>query len=93
MTTSGQLQPGLAGREIVVRYTPSQGDEQPFERTVTTDAKGNWSDSVVPSQDPGGFIRQSRGAGEWLIEPRYEGDADHWDTTGPSCKVTVLNNS
>jgi len=93
MTTSGTLEPGFAGAKVVVRYTPPADEGDPFERTVTTDANGNWSDSVVPSDDQNGGIRPDRGEGDWLIEPRYEGDSGHAPSYGEACKVTVFDNS
>jgi hypothetical protein len=93
ITTSGRLEPGFAGAKIVVRYTPPSGTGQPFERTVTTDAKGGWSDSVVPSDDGNKGIRPKRGAGDWLIEPRYEGDGGHAPSEGQACTVAVFDNS
>jgi hypothetical protein len=93
MTTSGRLEPGSAGAQIVVRYTPPSGTGQPFERTVTTDANGNWSDSIVPSDDGSPNDRPNRGAGDWLIEPRFDGDAGHAGSTAQACTVTVFDSS
>jgi hypothetical protein len=77
MVTSGTLEPGFAGAKIILRYTPPQA--QPFERTVTTDANGNWSDKFTPNG----------GVGQWRIEPRYEGDSAHAASVGQACTVTV----
>ncbi|HEX6582490.1 MAG TPA: hypothetical protein VF056_02735, partial [Thermoleophilaceae bacterium] len=63
---------------------------EPFERTVTTDTKAGWSDSISPGDNG---QRPKLGAGEWLIEPRFEGDADCAPSTGPSCRVMVFDNS
>ena len=93
MTTSGKLEPGFAGAKIVVRYTPPSGTGQPFERTFTTDANGNWSDSIVPSDDGSPNGRPNRGAGDWLIEPRFEGDPAHAGSTAQACTVTVFDSS
>ena len=92
MTTSGKLEPGPRGREDRRALHATPGTGQPFERTVTTDANGNWSDSIVPSDDGSPNGRPNRGAGDWLIEPRFEGDADYAPSTGPSCRVMVNNN-
>ncbi len=89
MVTSGRLEPGLVDRKVVVRYTPPPGTGEPFERTVTTDTKAGWSDSISPGDNG---QRPNLGAGEWLIEPRFEGDADYAPSTGPSCKVMVFEN-
>jgi hypothetical protein len=90
MTTTGRLEPAFAGAKIVVRYTPPDGTGQPFERTVTTDANGNWSDSVVPNENG---QRPNRGVGDWLIEPRFEGDDGHAPSQGEACTVTVFDSS
>ena len=83
MATSGTLEPGFAGAQIILRYTPPAG--QPFERTVTTNANGNWSDKITPSDgNP-----PNNGAGVWQIEPRYEGDVGHAAASGQACLVTV----
>ena len=89
MVTSGRLEPGLVDRKVVVRYTPPPGTGEPFERTVTTDTKAGWSDSISPGDNG---QRPNLGAGEWLIEPRFEGDADYAPSTGPSCRVMVFGN-
>ena len=78
MATSGTLEPDVASAQIVLRYTPPVG--QPFERTVTTDANGNWSDKITPGPN---------NPGEWRIETRYEGDAGHTPAGGQQCTVTV----
>ena len=93
MATSGRLEPGFAGATIVVRYTPPSGTGQPFERTVTTDANGNWTDSIVPSDDGSPNGRPNRGAGGWRIEPRFEGDPAHAGSTAQACTVTVFDGS
>jgi hypothetical protein len=93
MVTSGKLEPGFAGAEIVLRYAPPSGTGQPFERTVTTRSDGSWADSVIPSDDGAGGIRPARGAGEWTIEPRYDGDAGHNPSRSPACSVTVVDTS
>ena len=46
-TVSGHLDPALAGATIKIRYTTPVGNTPPsrtFERTVTTDANGDWTD-------------------------------------------------
>ena len=85
MVTSGALEPGVAGAPVVIRYTPPPGMGQSFERTVTTDANGNWSDSIVPSAG-----RPNRGVGEWRIEPRFEGDGGHEPSAAEACTVNVV---
>ena len=80
MTTTGTIEPARPGANIVVRYTPPGGSAQPFERTVQTDAKGGWSDSISPGQYPNG---------EWRIEPRFDGDGTHPALKGDACTVKV----
>jgi hypothetical protein len=86
MVTQGTLEPPVAGAEVVVRYTPPQGSGDPFERTVTTGAKGEWSDSIVPNAD------QRPGVGEWRIQPRFEGGDGRAALQGDACTVTVTAN-
>jgi hypothetical protein len=90
MTTSGKLDPGFTGAKIVVKYT--EPDEQTgeatgptFEKTVTTDAGGNWSDTITPGQRP----NESAKAGTWKVEARFEGDSGHKPSQGTACTVTV----
>jgi hypothetical protein len=78
MATGGRLEPGFAGAQVIVRYTPPGG--QPFERTVTTDANGDWSDKITPGPND---------VGDWRIEARYEGDSGHTAADGQECVVTV----
>ena len=90
MTTSGKLNPGLAGANIVVRYTPPARGSRSSGRSPPT-RNGNWSDSIVPSDDGSPNGRPNRGAGDWLIEPRFEGDAGHAGSTAQACTVTVFD--
>ena len=89
MVTSGRLDRDRGGGDVV-RYTPPPGTGQPFERKVTTDTKGDWSDSIVARTTTGSA--RTWGVGEWLIEPRFEGDAEYAPSTGPSCRVMVFGN-
>jgi hypothetical protein len=79
MAMSGTLEPSVANAQVVLRYTPPTG--QPFERTVTTDGNGNWSDKITPGPN---------NPGEWHVQARYEGDAAHTAASGQECTVTVM---
>lgn len=89
LTVSGKLDPGFAGAQIKVKYTTPTGDPTPsrtFERTVTTDANGNWSDSIDVREEEFDNWR-----GDWKIQARYEGDATHAGSTAQECTVNVFD--
>jgi hypothetical protein len=89
MTTSGNLDPGFAGAKITITYSPP--DNQPsFTRDVTTDANGNWSDTIVPSQAAGGTAQS---VGTWTMQSHYAGDAGHQPSTATACTTDVFDNS
>jgi hypothetical protein len=82
-TVSGHLDPALTGATIKVKYTTASSST--FERTVTTDANGNWSDTIVAQDEaPGEF-------GDWKVQARFDGDAQHQASTAPECTVVVFN--
>jgi hypothetical protein len=85
-TITGQLQPGFAGATIKIKYTtPGQSaPSRTFERTVTTDANGEWSDTMDPSTEPGRY-------GNWKVQARYEGDSEHVASTAAECTVLFEN--
>ena len=88
-TVSGQLSPNFAGAKIVVKYTTPAGGEIPsrsFERTVTTDANGNWSSTISPKNE-----EPDNSDGDWKAQARFEGDATHAPSTGQECTVNVSN--
>jgi len=82
-TVSGHLDPALAGATIKVKYTTASSAS--FERTVTTDANGNWSDTIVANDEAFGEY------GTWRVQARFEGDAGHNPSTAPECTVVVFN--
>jgi hypothetical protein len=85
-TITGQIQPGFAGATIKIKYT-TPGQSAPshtFERTVITDANGEWSDTMDPSTEPGRY-------GNWKVQARYEGDSEHVGSTAPECTVLFEN--
>jgi len=89
LAVSGQLDPGFAGAQVKVKYTTPTGNPTPsrtFERTVTTDANGNWSDSIDVRDEESGNWR-----GDWKIQARYEGDATHAGSTAQECTVNVFD--
>ena len=75
-TITGQLQPGFAGATIKITYTsPSQfAPGRTFERTVTTNANGEWSDTIDPIA---GAWTHAHRFGDWKVQARYEGDSEH----------------
>jgi hypothetical protein len=89
VTVMGQLDPAFAGAQIKVKYTTPVGNptaSRTFERTVTTDATGAWSDSVdVRQEEPGNW------RGDWKIQARFEGDATHAGSTAQECTVDVFD--
>jgi hypothetical protein len=93
MTISGTLSPAAAGKEIIVRYTAPPSDAHPdgetFERTVTTNADGSWSDTIEPGTDSLGDPRD----GTWTIQARFAGDSGHHPSQAPACQVEVTDNS
>jgi hypothetical protein len=89
-TVTGHLQPGFAGATIKVKYTtPTAAGDPPsrtFERTVTTDANGDWTDTISPrSEEPNNPF------GSWKVQARFDGDGDHAASVAPECTVFVLN--
>jgi hypothetical protein len=88
-TVTGHLDPALAGATIKIRYTTPVGNDPPsrtFERTVTTDANGNWTDTISPrEEEPGNPF------GDWKVQARFDGNADHAPSVAPECTVFVLN--
>jgi hypothetical protein len=82
-TVSGQLQPALAGAAIKVTYTTPDSTES-FERSVTTDGNGAWTDTIDPRS-----VNQPYGA--WKVQGRFEGDTGHSGSSAPECTVAVFN--
>jgi hypothetical protein len=76
MTISGNLATVPAGTKVVLTYNAP--DESSFERTVQTDANGNWSDTLV---DPA--------AGNWDVSSRFDGDSQYAPSTAGPCTVNV----
>ena len=93
MTTSGRLtrgQDGVPGATVTLTY--DSPNEPPFTRTVVTDARGGWSDTIVPAShvspnDPG-----PRGQGTWTIQASYAGNEDLNGSQSPQCAVFVTDN-
>jgi hypothetical protein len=83
MTTTGKLQPGFAGAQIVVTYT--RPDETTFTKTVTTDANGDWTSTITPSSEA------QQPFGTWKIQSRFDGDAGHKPSATTECNVAVVD--
>ena len=86
---TGRLQPGFAGATVKIRYTTPEGTDPPsrsFDRTVTTDANGDWSDEIDPrTEEPDNW------RGDWKVQARFEGDAEHAASIAPECTVDVFD--
>jgi hypothetical protein len=89
VTVTGNLSPAFAGASIVVRWTRPNGTN--FDRTVTTDDKGNWSSTIVPQDESPGD--QNHGAGFWKAHATYAGDSGHNGSSTSDCSIDVFDNS
>jgi hypothetical protein len=76
-TFSGDLEPSFAGAQVKLRYTRSGA--APIEHTVTTDARGGWTDAAT-------FPRSQ--TGQWRATATYEGDASH-KRSSAECEFSV----
>ena len=91
MTTRGSLTSGqtaIAGATVKVTYNAPNGET--FDRSVVTDARGNWSDTFQPaSQVPSD---PNRGDGVWTIQASYAGSDTFEPSQSPPCTVDVEDN-
>ena len=85
MTTTGRLEPGFEGAEIKLTYTRSDGTT--FDRTATTDANGNWSDTITPIQHDG--PNQFFEFGTWKVRARFDGTPAYNPSSSPDCEFEV----
>ena len=87
-TVSGRLQPGIAGATIKVKYTTPSGftPGRTFERTVTTDADGDWTDTIDPRDEEPDNWR-----GDWKVQARFDGNSQHAASVAPECTVDVFD--
>jgi hypothetical protein len=88
VTVTGNLAPAFAGASIVVRWTRPDGTN--FDRTVTTDANGDWSSTIVPQNET---TAQNHGAGNWKAHATYAGDSGHNGSSTSDCTIDVFDNS
>jgi hypothetical protein len=80
-TITGNLGPSVANASITVTWTRPEG-RGTVDHPVTTDAQGNWSDTVdTGSEDPGG----GGNGGTWLVHATYAGDATHAGSITENC--------
>jgi hypothetical protein len=71
-TTSGSIDPALAGATIELTYR--QPDGETFQRTTAANAQGNWSHTIdTGADDPNG----GGNGGTWTVTARYGGDSRH----------------
>jgi hypothetical protein len=82
-TTSGHLTPSFAGATVKLIYT--RPDETTFERTTTTDANGNWTNTISTDTD---WPSHGGGGGQWQVEAGYAGDTGHKPSAAPACTFT-----
>jgi hypothetical protein len=90
VTFRGSLSPGFAGANIVRTYTRPDGTS--FERTVQTDANGDWTDTIqlwptFTGNDP------NHGAGTWKVRSRFNGDSTHAPSSTGDCTFQVNDNT
>jgi hypothetical protein len=52
-----------------------------FEDTVTTDAQGNWTDTISTGADPS----NTGNGGDWQERARFDGDAGHNPSKTETC--------
>lgn len=76
VTTTGSLAPAETGAKVRLRYTPPQGD--PFDRTVSTNVNGNYSDTITADQP-----------GTWTVQSFFNGDADHQKAASGVCQFGI----
>jgi hypothetical protein len=91
LTVSGKLEPSYAGATITIKYTtPSTpGPSRSFERTVTTNANGEWSNTIVPRDEEPSGTRY----GNWTVQARFDGDSANKPSQAIACTVDVFNES
>jgi hypothetical protein len=81
-TVRGNLSPAFAGAKIAVSWTRPEG-RGTVAHEVTTDAQGNWSDTVDTGQDdPGG----GGNGGNWAVSSSYAGDSTHNPSQSTACQ-------
>ena len=80
-TVRGKLSPGFANASITVTWT-RPGGRGSFDHTVTTDAQGNWTDTISTGRDdPNG----GGNGGTWLVHATYGGDESHAGSSTRDC--------
>jgi hypothetical protein len=80
-TVTGNLSPAQANASITVTWT-RPGGRGSFDHTVSTDAQGNWTDTIdTGSDDPQG----GGNGGTWAVHANYAGDAGHAGSSTQDC--------
>ena len=87
VTVSGTLSPAFAGASVVVRWTRPNGTT--FDRTVPTNASGNWSSSIEPNDEATGNDR----FGTWKARASYAGDDTRNGSAAEECSIVVFDAS
>ena len=80
LAISGTLSPAFAGAPITVTYSyqDAQNQTQTITDHVSTDAGGNYSDSVTTTA-----------VASWVVSASFAGDASHLSSQSPACTTTV----
>lgn len=81
---SGHLDPGLAGKKVRLTFTPESPNQQGFERTVTTDANGDWQHDERFTFDQ---------FGNWRAQAHFDGEGDHKPSSSSACTFRVHGDS
>jgi hypothetical protein len=85
-TVRGNLSPAFAGAKIAVSWTRPQG-RGTVDHEVTTDAQGNFTDTVdTLDDDPGG----NGNGGQWSVSSSYGGDSTHNPSQSTACPFTEI---
>jgi hypothetical protein len=79
-TTTGTLSPAFAGATIKITYT--RPDQTTFQRTATTDANGNWSNTISTNTD---WPNHGGSGGSWGVQATYDGDSSHKPSSATAC--------
>jgi hypothetical protein len=80
LAISGTLSPAFPGAPIIVTYSyhDAQNQTQTVTDQVTTDAGGNYSDSL-----------DTTAVSSWVVSARFAGDASHLPSQSPTCTTAV----
>jgi hypothetical protein len=89
LTVGGKMSPAFAGATIKIKYTTPTGTpvaSRTFERTVQTNANGEWTDTIDPRNE-----ESDNTYGNWTVQARFDGDAANKPSQAAACTVNVFN--